>query len=57
MPPRKTVAALDDLLKEKRTFPPPVKFKKLAAVRDASLYRKARRNPQKFWADMASELV
>ena len=57
MPPRKTVAALDDLLKEKRTFSPPVKFKKLAAVRDASLYRKARRNPQKFWADMASELV
>ncbi|HEV8376843.1 MAG TPA: acetate--CoA ligase, partial [Candidatus Polarisedimenticolia bacterium] len=56
MPPRKSDVALADLLKEKRAFKPPASFTKLAAVRDASLYRKARRNPEKFWADLASEL-
>jgi acetyl-CoA synthetase len=56
MPPRKPAAALDDLLKEKRTFNPPASFKRRAALRDESLHRKARRNPEKFWASIASEL-
>jgi acetyl-CoA synthetase len=54
--PRKPDAALDDLLKEKRAFNPPASFQRLAAVRDDSLHRAARRNPEKFWAGVASEL-
>jgi len=56
MPPRKPVSALDDLLREKRTFTPPASFRKQALVRDDSLHRKAKRNPEKFWAEIASEL-
>ncbi len=56
MPPRKPVSALVDLLKEKRTFSPPASFRKRAVVRDDSIHRKAKRDPEKFWASIASEL-
>ncbi|HEU5181796.1 MAG TPA: acetate--CoA ligase [Candidatus Polarisedimenticolia bacterium] len=57
MPPKKKIdTALDDLLKEKRTFAPSAEFRKLAAVKDDSLYKRAQRNPEQFWADLASEL-
>ena len=56
MAPRKPISALDDLLREKRTFSPPASFRKQALVRDDFLARKARRNPEKFWASIASEL-
>ena len=57
MPPKKPASALDDLLKEERTFPPPASFKKQALVRDESLAKKARRSPEKFWAAIAAELL
>ncbi len=56
MPSKKPVTALVDLLKEKRTFSPPASFRKQAIVRDDSTYRKARRDVEKFWASIASEL-
>jgi acetyl-CoA synthetase len=56
MPRTKSDTALDDLLKEKRTFAPPASFRKQALIRDESLARKARRSPEKFWAAMAAEL-
>ncbi len=58
MPPpkKKPDTALDDLLKEKRTFAPSAEFRKLAGVKDDSLYKRAQRNPEQFWADLASEL-
>ena len=56
MPPKKPITALDDLLREKRTFSPPASFRKKAIVRDDSTYRKAGRDLEKFWASIASEL-
>ena len=57
MPPKKKIdPTLEDLLKEKRTFSPSAEFRKLAAVKDESLHRRAGRNPEQFWADLASEL-
>ena len=51
--PDKTIEAL---LREKRVFPAPKDFAAKANVRSASVYRKADRNFQKFWADFAREL-
>ena len=51
--PDKTIEAL---LREKRVFPPPKDFAAKANVRSASVYKKADRNFQKFWADFAREL-
>src|SRR5262245_60193538 len=56
MPPRKPVSALDDLLKEKRTFSPPASFRKQAIVQYDSAHRKARRDLEKSWASIAAEL-
>jgi len=51
--PDKTIEAL---LLEKRQFPPPKAFCEQANVRDPSVYRKADRDFQKFWAGFAREL-
>ena len=51
--PDKTIEAL---LLEKRQFPPPKKFSEQANVRDPSVYRKADRDFEKFWAGFAREL-
>jgi len=51
--PDKTIEAL---LLEKRQFPPPKAFREQANVRDPSVYRKADRDFQKFWAGFAREL-
>jgi acetyl-CoA synthetase len=56
MPPKKVDTALDDLLHEKRTFTPSAEFRKNAAVKDGSLHRRAERDTEQFWADLASEL-
>jgi acetyl-CoA synthetase len=56
MAQRKSNPALVDLLREKRSFKPPASFVKKAVLRDDSIYRKARRDPEKFWAALASEL-
>jgi acetyl-CoA synthetase len=47
---------LDDLLREDRTFPPPPELMATAAVRSASIYEEAERDPEAFWAGFAREL-
>ncbi|HKW43250.1 MAG TPA: acetate--CoA ligase [Thermoplasmata archaeon] len=49
-------ATIDSLLKEKEQYPPSAAFQKNAQVRDDSLYEEAAKDPQAFWARMASTL-
>ncbi len=49
-------AEFDDLLREDRTFPPPPEFRAHALVADERIYADAERDPEGFWARMASEL-
>jgi acetyl-CoA synthetase len=51
-----TQRTIEALLKERRTFSPSKKFKEQANVKDESVYRKAKRNKEKFWEDFAKEL-
>jgi len=46
----------DDLLREDRTFPPPKAFQQHAHVHDNAIYEEAARDPEAFWARLASEL-
>ena len=46
-------AAIAALFEEKRTFPPPQHFVQEAAIRDRSLYEKADRDLEAFWAEVA----
>ena len=48
--------AIEVLLDEKRTFPPPKPFKKSANAKSQSVFNSARKNPQAFWAKAAKEL-
>ena len=52
----KAASTIEDLLHEERQFRPPKKFAQEANVRDASVYRKADRDYETFWADVAREL-
>ena len=52
----KPLAEIADLLQEDRSFVPPVAFRDAANVRDASVYARADADPERFWADFASEL-
>jgi acetyl-CoA synthetase len=47
---------LEALLQEKRQFAPPKDFAKKAHVSSAAVYRKAERDPERFWAAFAKEL-
>ncbi len=47
---------IEALLKEKRTFSPSKKFTEKAHVNSDAVYRRAKRNPEKFWEDFAKEL-
>ena len=47
---------LEALLQEKRQFAAPKEFAKKANVSSAAVYRKAERNPERFWAEFAKEL-
>ncbi len=49
-------AALDDLLREDRRFPPPTAFREGARVSDEAIYREAEADPEAFWARWAGEL-
>lgn len=51
-----TEKTIEALLKEGRTFSPSKKFVKNANVNDPSVYKKAKRNKEKFWEDFAKEL-
>ena len=48
--------AIEVLLDEKRSFPPPKEFKKSANMKSAGTFITARKNPQAFWAKAAKEL-
>jgi acetyl-CoA synthetase len=47
---------LEALLQEKRQFAPPKEFAKKARVASAAVYRRAARDPERFWAGFAKEL-
>jgi acetyl-CoA synthetase len=48
--------AIEVLLKEGRSFPPPDALRKAANVADPEVYERARRDPEAFWAEAAREL-
>ncbi len=56
MADNKPLAEIADLLQEDRTFPPSAAFRAQANVRDESVYARADADPERFWADFASEL-
>jgi acetyl-CoA synthetase len=47
---------IDALLTENRKFPPPPEFARNAHVNDTTLYARATRDPEAFWAAQAEEL-
>ena len=47
---------IDALLNETRLFPPSPEWNASARVTDPDIYARAARDPEKFWADFASEL-
>jgi len=51
-----TTGAIEGLLIETRRFPPPPEFAAQANINDPSVYERARRDPEGFWASIAQEL-
>jgi acetyl-CoA synthetase len=47
---------IEALLEEERVFAPPKKFREQAIIKDESVYKKAAKNPEKFWEEIAKEL-
>lgn len=47
---------MEDLLREKRKFSPPDEFRKNANIKRKSVYREAKKDPEKFWEGFAKEL-
>ncbi|MFQ5926555.1 MAG: acetate--CoA ligase [Terriglobia bacterium] len=54
--PAPTPSGLAALLGEKRVFKPAAAFRRQANINDPKVYERARRNPDKFWANLAKEL-
>ena len=50
------MAEIDALLHENRKFPPPDEFRRHAIVSDRSIYDRAARDPDAFWAEQADAL-
>src|SRR5436190_21736060 len=50
-------AAIEALLDERRTFPPPPEFAAEAVVADPSVYEEAERDHEAFWARLAGEFI
>ena len=50
------MSEIDALLQENRRFPPSDAFRSNALVKDPGIYERAARDPEAFWAEMASEL-
>ena len=48
--------AIEALLKENRSFPPPEDFARRANLNDPGIYTRAAEDPEAFWADVAREL-
>src|SRR5262245_9141584 len=59
--PVTTGADIESILKEKRVFKPPRKFSEIARLGSMEqyerMYRASVRDPEKFWAKVADELV
>ena len=51
-----TDQAIEALLREKREFKPPAAFAERANASDPRIYRRADRDYEKFWADVAGEI-
>lgn len=47
---------IETLLDEQRSFPPPEAFRKSAHVKDETVYERARRDREGYWADWARQL-
>jgi len=47
----------EDLLEERRKFPPPAQFRDTALVRDPGIYAQAAADPVAFWSQMAQSLA
>jgi acetyl-CoA synthetase len=56
MPAHET-QAIEALLQEERTFPPPEEFRASALIRDDSVYREAEADFEAFWSRLAREFV
>ncbi|HKO73791.1 MAG TPA: acetate--CoA ligase [Gaiellaceae bacterium] len=52
-----TQAAIEALLDEQRTFPPPEEFSSQAIVNDDSVYGRAEEDPEGFWQGLADEFL
>ncbi len=50
-----TLALIEGLLKENRTFPPPEDFRRTALIADDAVYREAEEDFEGFWARLADE--
>jgi acetyl-CoA synthetase len=50
-------AAIEALLEERRTFPPPEEFRAQAVISDEEVYRRAEEDFEGFWADLAREFI
>src|SRR5688572_6715475 len=50
-------AAIEALLDEQRTFPPPAGFREGAVVADESVYREAEEDFEGFWSRLAREFI
>ncbi len=51
-----TEAAIENLFREGRTFPPPPEFTQQALVSDPSIYDEAEADPEAWWASQAEQL-
>jgi acetyl-CoA synthetase len=50
-------AAIEALLEEQRTFPPPEEFRAQAVISDEEVYRRAEEDFEGFWAELAREFI
>jgi acetyl-CoA synthetase len=50
-------AAIEALLDEARTFPPPEEFRAQAIVKDDEVYRRAEQDFEAFWTELAGEFI
>jgi acetyl-CoA synthetase len=57
MTTQETGAAIEALLQEERTFPPPEEFRAAALIGDDSVYREAEADFEAFWSRLAREFV
>jgi acetyl-CoA synthetase len=54
---QESLAAIEALLKEERSFPPSEEFRSSALIQDESIYHEAAADPAAFWLRLAREFV